>query len=797
MVITKAHTQNWQLVWSDEFDGEISSDWIFDIGNGCPDLCGWGNNELQYYREENATVEDGKLVITGKKENYDGFEYTSAKLKTEGQVFFQYGRLEASIKLPAFQGSWPAFWTLGENHSSVGWPACGEIDIMEQINTEMEIHGHIHWQHDGGHASTGGSTGDVDVTDFNVYAIEWDKEEIRWFVNDNHYFTADISEIEEFHKPHYLILNMAIGGSWPGHDIDDSALPAQMEVEYVRVYQQPEYSIIDGPGEVAPGQANVVFSSKITANKYTWDVPENVDIISGENTDSITVNWSCDPGTIYLTLETDSDTTTIEHSVSIIPVELKGKSIVHPKETDLLYSIPELTAGVYNWSFPDDVTVTGDDTSNSIYLNWGCTDGSVELNYSSICIQDEESVNMPVTIKTPSITGPSTIEENAENINYRIEAILNSTYQWTVPDNVTITDGQETTSITTNWGDTGGTVRIDVENQCGTTSDELEVTISEDEHSTIICDFETVILDFYEFGGAVFEQVENPYSEGINTSDQVGMSYKREFAQGWGGIYADLPYMLDFDTYNIISMDVYAPKEGIILFKLEHSEQSVETEIGYDLTTTNEWTTVYYDFSEESADTYNRITLFFDFGNTYQDIYYFDNIRMKEPLAEHQLTVNVDPDDAGIIIIDPEQDYYNMNSVITLTAEADAENGFVFVDWEGDTEHITGGSVYSKEITITMPDRDVELTANFENDPTLSETEHYHKHTLEVYPAIADNFINVKMKNLYHVKVYNIAGVVIISKVADGDKIRLDVSDLNSGIYIIKAENNVRKFIKR
>src|SRR6478609_5855240 len=145
LCITNSQAQNWEQVWSDEFNGSISSDWVFETGAG-----GWGNNELQYYRRENATVENGSLVISARRENYGGAQYTSARMKTQGKKSWKYGRMEARIAMPSFQGIWPAFWMLGDKISSTGWPACGEIDIMEHINTGGNTHATIHWQDAGG-----------------------------------------------------------------------------------------------------------------------------------------------------------------------------------------------------------------------------------------------------------------------------------------------------------------------------------------------------------------------------------------------------------------------------------------------------------------------------------------------------------------------------------------------------------------------------------------------------------------------------------------------------------------------
>ncbi|WP_140633100.1 carbohydrate-binding protein [Methylibium rhizosphaerae] len=233
-----AFAQGWQLVWQDEFHGSISPDWVFETGNGTN---GWGNNELQYYRRENATVENDALVITARREDFGGFRYTSARMKTQGRKSFKYGRIEARIALPAKLGTWPAFWMLGSNIGSVGWPASGEIDVMEQVNTSSEVHGTVHWRADNGsHASYGGRTG-TSVTNYHVYAVEWDAKFIRWFVDGQQYHVIDITNnaggTEEFHKDFFLLLNMAVGGNWPGFNVDESALPARMHVDYVRVYQ--------------------------------------------------------------------------------------------------------------------------------------------------------------------------------------------------------------------------------------------------------------------------------------------------------------------------------------------------------------------------------------------------------------------------------------------------------------------------------------------------------------------------------------------------------------------------------
>src|SRR5215210_6759587 len=164
------------LVWSDEFDGTAvnTANWGYDIGGG-----GWGNNEKEYYQAANATVANGNLVITAKKQRMKGNAYTSARLKTQGKKEFTYGKIEARIKLPLGQGLWPAFWMLGANINTVSWPKCGETDIMEHINTENTIYGTIHWDNNG-YASYGGNT-TTTPADYHIYAVEWDSAAIRWY----------------------------------------------------------------------------------------------------------------------------------------------------------------------------------------------------------------------------------------------------------------------------------------------------------------------------------------------------------------------------------------------------------------------------------------------------------------------------------------------------------------------------------------------------------------------------------------------------------------------------------------
>lgn len=242
--------EGYALVWNDEFDAQtLSSDWVFEIGDGCPNLCGWGNNELQYYRRENTELKDGYLVITAKEENRGGKNYTSSRLKTQGQQNFQFGRIDIRAALPQGQGIWPAFWMLGENITEVPWPACGEIDIMEMIGGNADgrdntVHGTLHWDNNGSYASDGGkrslSDGAILKDNFHVYSLIWEDNQITWLLDDEVFHSMDISPsaMDEFREPFFLLINMAVGGNWPGNPDASTLFPQQMAVDYVRVFEQ-------------------------------------------------------------------------------------------------------------------------------------------------------------------------------------------------------------------------------------------------------------------------------------------------------------------------------------------------------------------------------------------------------------------------------------------------------------------------------------------------------------------------------------------------------------------------------
>lgn len=244
----------WVLSWSDEFSGPNgsapdASKWTYDLGGN-----GWGNGELQTYtnRTQNVQVQDGNLVITALRETYAGTDglsrdYTSARLKTQGLFSQQNGRFEARIKVPTGQGLWSAFWMMGNDFASNGWPTCGEIDIMENLGRQPSTaYGTIHGP---GYSGSGGIAASTSLAsgklsdDFHLYAVEWEGTQIRFYLDNLLFATRNSSELPSggiwvFDHPFFVILNVAIGGGWPGSPDGTTSFPQKMLVDFVRVYKR-------------------------------------------------------------------------------------------------------------------------------------------------------------------------------------------------------------------------------------------------------------------------------------------------------------------------------------------------------------------------------------------------------------------------------------------------------------------------------------------------------------------------------------------------------------------------------
>lgn len=386
--------QCYELIWTEEFDsaGMPAPDtWNFETGGD-----GWGNNELQYYRADssNAYVEKGTLVITARKENYGESAYTSARITTKDKFEFQYGKIEARMRLPFGQGIWPAFWMLGENISEVSWPACGEIDIMEMVGgqgRENTVHGTVFWDHNGSNADYGQPytlPSGIFADTFHLFSVEWTPQTIRWFVDGIQFNVIDITPapLSEFHNDFFVILNVAVGGNWPGSPDASTLFPQQMEVDYVRMYKGIESFTIEGHG------------------------------------------------------------------------------IVGQRSFGLSYSLPFSDSIHYLWSVPEDAEITQGQGTSEIFVNWGCADGDVTCEVTGTC--DTYQASMAIQVEN-QIQGPLFVDENSEH-TLSITPMSETTYEWSVPADGEILDGQGTSSITVRFGSIFTDVTLTTSNSCGT-----------------------------------------------------------------------------------------------------------------------------------------------------------------------------------------------------------------------------------------------------------------------------------------------------------------------------------------
>lgn len=235
------------LAWSDEFNGnslDLTS-WNFDKGDGCPNICGWGNNELEFYTEnENLYFQEGKMIIEARMEPRGGKNYTSTRLNSQGKRTFRFGRIDIRAKVPRGRGIWPALWMLGSNITTVGWPRCGEMDIMELLGQEPnKVYSTVHF---------GPGPGSIQISrsltaskpfsdDFHLYSLVWQSDRLRFLVDNQLVSEVNRSDLGSnnypFNEPFYFVMNVAVGGNWPGSPDATTRFPQWMMVDYVRVFQ--------------------------------------------------------------------------------------------------------------------------------------------------------------------------------------------------------------------------------------------------------------------------------------------------------------------------------------------------------------------------------------------------------------------------------------------------------------------------------------------------------------------------------------------------------------------------------
>jgi len=315
----------YELVWEDEFDDIFvnPANWEFMIGDGSQfGIPGWGNNELQYYtnRPINVSTQNGELLINAQRENFNGKDYTSARIRTAGLFSFQYGRVEARIKLPVGEGLWPAFWMMPEDSVYGGWPLSGEIDIMEASTDGQWVSGAIHYgdPHQYISQGTGGSFGNS----YHVYSVEWEPEQVRWYIDGQLFFSANQNQWftsaapgdpnAPFDQPFHILLNMAVGGNFVQDPTPGSQFPKTMKVDWVRVYQQQQTPFL-GVSHPVPGQVEaedfdngytgLAYSDVTAANEGGAYRPESGVDIEASSEGGFNIGWIRETEWIEYTLD--------------------------------------------------------------------------------------------------------------------------------------------------------------------------------------------------------------------------------------------------------------------------------------------------------------------------------------------------------------------------------------------------------------------------------------------------------------------------------------------------------------
>ncbi|MDN4166691.1 family 16 glycosylhydrolase [Cytophagales bacterium LB-30] len=327
-----ARAQCERLVWSDEFEGTglpNSQYWGYDLGQN-----GWGNNEVQNYTNttNNVRQENGLLVIEAKK---SGSTWTSARVKTQAKFNFTYGRIAFRAKLPQGSGTWPALWMLGENINTVGWPACGEIDVMEHVGRDPgRIHSTLHTPSSFGNSQNTSTKIVNDYnTNFHIYEAVWTEESIKFYIDGQIFYTyapaTKNSSTWPFNSPFFIIMNIAMGGNFgsdPQYEtngqkngIDPALTLARMEIDYVRVYEVDANPVIEGPTAVAEGETNLVFSTTDFGDgiSYNWQIPADATLVSGQNTPEIVVNWGTTDGAVQVEITGETGCSTNTSSLTV------------------------------------------------------------------------------------------------------------------------------------------------------------------------------------------------------------------------------------------------------------------------------------------------------------------------------------------------------------------------------------------------------------------------------------------------------------------------------------------------
>jgi beta-glucanase (GH16 family) len=324
------------LRWADEFNGTIldSTNWEYQIGDGCPDLCGWGNNELQSYQKKNVTVSNGILTILAKKESFQNSSYTSARIRSLNKFDFASGRIDVRARLPRGKGYWPAVWFLPSENYYGTWPLSGEIDLMEGKGQEIKnTYGTIHYgAYPPNNKYTGATytlpTGDF-VSTFHTFTLLWKLDTIEWLVDGISYSKKTKKDLPDFWWPYnrnfHFIANLAVGGNFLGYPDASTPDTASLQIDYIRVYQNLEDIFITGPDAILRNDVQKLFyTQKLDGATYEWIAPAGSQIVSGQGTSSIRLNWGLKSDTVKVKISFQNKTKTISKFVLALPDTCEG-----------------------------------------------------------------------------------------------------------------------------------------------------------------------------------------------------------------------------------------------------------------------------------------------------------------------------------------------------------------------------------------------------------------------------------------------------------------------------------------
>jgi beta-glucanase (GH16 family) len=607
----EAHAQNRHLVWSDEFNGSSldQSIWSFRLGPF--------NDTAQYStdRPANTKVVDGKLQLIALRESYDGFDYTASVITTQRAVYWQYGRIEASIKLPSSNGFVPAFWLQPEDERYGWWPASGEIDVMEHpTNQRDQIYGTVHTAEYNSLTGSGHRGDAITIPDaesaFHLYAVEWTPDKIDFFVDDTKYFTFNNekngSRTWPFDQPFYIILNMAVGGGWVGDPTSSTIFPAIMEVDYVRVYQDLEDMAISGPDYVIYAEKDLSYSAPdIDGSSYEWSVPNTARITSGQGTPNITVDWGMFTGTVELLLATNEGRRLLKH-----PVEMSGNLIQNgrlkkgSKYWDFFIAYDVATA---NFAISTEGAHSGDHSISVDVTRPGVNAWDVQVRQSPLAFKAGQAYNVSfwAISETNSAVKPAVIDASSFFLYASRTFQLTNTWEQYSFDFVLPTD--IVGSFNVDMGGHNGQYQFS----------DVQLTMPEPETNNQV--------DNADFTAGDSEWIFNTFPPAVAQGSVVDGEYAVEITDGganaWDVHVGQTGFTVEKDREYTVSFDAYstAPREVFPLVGKNSDPWTVYSDNGAISLSTNRKTYTFSFTMKGETDTQARFG--FDIGASSDDVF--------------------------------------------------------------------------------------------------------------------------------------------------------------------------------